>query len=137
VSAYTGSLRLPKANPPVAVSITALQDLGGTELKLAGRFTDASVGNLASLVDIGGGTDLAGSMGSLQPAVDKLKKLSLMSTALAISIKENGGIEVTNASVMIGMPELNWQVFGDAFRIFLNSERSRANRPGPFVPRRG
>lgn len=117
VLAYTGTLRLPQADLPAPLSVTALQELGGSELLLTGRFTGASVGNLRSLVDIGGDTNLVGSMGALQTAVEGLKKFELMSTALAISMQENGGVKVTNASVRVGLRDLKWPIFTELFTV--------------------
>ena len=114
VLAYTGTLNLPGAG--VTCSIAALQELGGNELLLAGRFTGASIEKLASLADIGGSNDLLAPMCVLHNAVEKLPKLELMSASIAISMKK-AGFEVTSASVMIGMPNLHWPVFSDQFVI--------------------
>ena len=37
--------------------------------------------------------------------------------SLGLGVKKTGGIDVTDASVMVEMPGLNWPMFGDLFTI--------------------
>jgi Family of unknown function (DUF6603) len=118
VLAYTGTLGgLSVEGSNTSLNVTALQELGGDELRVLGSFTGASVKNLAGLVDIGGeDNNLLDSIDLLKPAIEKLSGLELLYAALSISVTE-GGFDVNSTSVMVGMPNLKWEVIEDVFTI--------------------
>ena len=134
VLAYTGILSVPNANVSVALHGTALHELGADELLLTGHFEGASVANLARLGGFGGTRyDLLKSMGPFESLVTRLVQLELQSAAMAVSVQESG-IEVTSASVMVGMPGLNWRPFGESFELV--SIATRFDVPSPFLRQR-
>ncbi|MEJ8848336.1 hypothetical protein [Variovorax rhizosphaerae] len=125
--AYTGALELPNAGLPAGLAITARQQLGANELLFTGRFANASVANLTRLDDLFGSKDVHGAMGVLGEAIGKLE---LMSATLAVDMKEKGGVDLTNASVTLGFPDLHWQVFDDILEI--ESIAAQVDVPRPF-----
>jgi len=135
VFAYTGTLSVPNANLPVALQVTAIQELGADELLLTGQFADASIANLAKLGGASGTRyNLLDSMGPFKSSVEALVQLELMSAVMAISVKEEGGIEVASASVTVGLPRLNWQLFDANF--VLQSCAAQFDVPSPFLTKR-
>ena len=68
-------------------------------------------------MDIGGKeNNLLDSIDLLKPAVEKLSELELVQAGISISLNENG-LDVSSASVMIGLREIDWEVIKDVLTI--------------------
>ncbi|HZN94756.1 MAG TPA: hypothetical protein VFB81_18705, partial [Myxococcales bacterium] len=112
---YSGRLSIPGAG--IEVDLSAELEWGLPRTYLLAECKGVTLKKLAQLVDLVGGADLASSMPrELQPALDKLEKLELMSLGLKVTLLGLKPV-VSEIMVTVGMPDLEWKVWDDHLKI--------------------
>lgn len=108
---YAGRLAIPSAG--VEVDLGADLQWSVPDAFLYGLFEGVSLGKLAHLLDLTGEGGLSSHLpAALQAPIDALDKLSL--ERLALSVGAGGGApEVSYVAVTVGVPDLDWHVWGD------------------------
>ncbi|MDH5652156.1 MAG: hypothetical protein OEZ39_09890 [Gammaproteobacteria bacterium] len=111
VNALTAGLNIPSAD--ISVDAIAFIEKGLNTISVETRFEGVSLGNLARLADLTGSESLTAQLpDTIVDAVEKLERLELMDLAFSI-VWGKQGIYPSYASIQIGMPDLNWRVWGD------------------------
>ncbi|MEZ4448978.1 MAG: hypothetical protein R3B09_05800 [Nannocystaceae bacterium] len=111
VHGYSGTLDIPSAG--VSVDLGADMEWNLPQVLLYGSVTGVTFGELASLADAAGTGDLLSRLPSaLQSAVDGLGALSLNHFALDLCVND-GVPAVRGVHFIVGLPGLEWKVWGD------------------------
>ena len=116
VIAYGGSLHIPSAG--IQVDALALMEPGAPELFLMGRFSGVSVGKLAHLGDLCGGTQLIDAMpDQFKQAGDSLGRLQVTKAVIVLDLAQPGITSISMVSIAVGMPDQRWTVWPEHFVI--------------------
>jgi len=114
VHGYSGTLEIASAD--IRVTAAAELEWGAHEVELSARCEGITLAKLAQLADLAGDGLAASLPSQLQRAVAKLSKLELL--YVGVSLELEGVLPaLRRASLLVGMPSLEWPVFGDDFVI--------------------
>ncbi len=109
--AYVGTLRIPSAD--LSLDLDADMEWNASQLGLRARCEGVSVGKLAALADFSGGLDLDALLpDQLQPLIAGLERLELTELWLTMGVAD-GKASINHAAVTVGMPSLEWKIWGD------------------------
>lgn len=111
IKAFTATLDIPDSG--VAIDAIARIEKGLDNIAVETRCEGVSLQNMARLTDLTGSESLTAQLPeSMMEAVNGLNKLELMDLAFTIAWGKQG-IYPLYATLQVGMPDLNWQVWGD------------------------
>ena len=117
VQALTGSVNLPSANINTRISMPF--EPGIDQWTGIAECEGLSLGNLSHMAGISGSKD--GFLGHLPKELQKsakvLGKLELSGFSVLVDYNDPKAISVNDITVVIGMPELNWEIWPDRFTL--------------------
>lgn len=111
IEGYSGRLSIPSAGIEIEIGADSQRD--ARHALLYGNCTGVSLGKLAHMLDLAGNDDMQAKIpAALQKPVEALEKLELMRVGLDLVL--SGGLpRVRSVSFTVGLPGLNWNVWGD------------------------
>ncbi len=110
---YAATLGLPAAHIELDVRAETAWNL--PQALFVADCEGFSIGNLSALADLGGGKGLESHLPKqLSGLVKTLDKIELMRVAFSIGVY-NKLPQISVASLTVGMPSLNWHIWGDHF----------------------
>jgi len=111
--AYTGAVNMERAG--IKMDMISPFEYGIDEFQLIGIFKGISLNNLSQLAGLTGSSDSPLSLlpDEIKNVGDKIGQLELMSASISMDYSDLKNISISNASFTVGMPELNWTVWGD------------------------
>lgn len=109
---YTGNFAIPSADAEIGVGV--LTPPGSAAAQLIVNFEHSPLGNFAQLIDITGMNNL---LSVFPDAIQKgnLGGLGIQQASVTIGFEK--GLTVKAASVSVGMPQLNWDVWSGHFQV--------------------
>lgn len=116
IAAYTGSMGVTSGgSESFHVDMVSPITYGMDEFTLIGMFQGASLSNFAQLAGFTGSSDspLSQLPDVIQKAGSALAKLELMSASISVDYSDLTDITISDASFTIGIPDLNWVIWGD------------------------
>ena len=129
---YAGKLMLPAADMEIDVWAETHWNL--PEALFVAECQGLSIGNLAALADIGGGKGLESKLPkALRNLVKTLDKIELMRMSFAVGVYNNVP-QISLASITVGMPNLNWHIWGDHFVLDNIAVRFEVDNPMAKLP---
>ena len=123
--AYTGEFDIPSAKSKIGV--TVVTSPGADAAKLIANFENSPIGNFSELADIIGINDV---LSSFPTAIQTGDLGGLGIKAASVTIGYNEKLEVRAASITIGMPRLDWDIWPGTFQI--NSAFAQFDVQNPF-----
>ncbi|MEO7976548.1 hypothetical protein [Flavobacterium sp.] len=109
---YTGAFDIPSAQSNIGVAV--ITPPGIEAAQLAANFVNSPIGDFSKLVDIIGINNVLYSFPSEVQTGD-LGGLGIQNASVTLSY--NKGIVVNAASVTVGMPKINWNVWPGVFEV--------------------
>ena len=115
--AFTGSVELPGAD--ITANISMPYEPGIDQWYGIAECEGLSLGNLSSMAGISGSkSGFTGHLpGELQKLGKGLGKLELTGFSLLVDYTRLDDIRVKDITVVVGMPELNWEIWPDRFEL--------------------
>lgn len=117
VQAFTGSVELPGAD--ISANLSMPYEPGIDQWYGIAECEGLSLSNLSSMAGISGSKD--GFMGHLPEELQKLGKglgkLELVGFSMLVDYTRLNDIAVKDITAVVGMPELNWEIWPDRFEL--------------------
>ncbi|MEM9680929.1 MAG: hypothetical protein AAF901_11460, partial [Bacteroidota bacterium] len=123
--AYTGEFDIPSANSKIGV--TAVTPPGAKTAKLIANFSNSPIGNFSELRDILGIDNVLSFFPDVIQKGD-LGGLGIQGASLTIGYDKK--LDVRAASVTVGMPKLNWDIWPGTFEV--SSASAKFDIQNPF-----
>lgn len=112
VVGYTGQFDIPSAQSQIGVAV--ITPPGVNAAQLIADFQNSPIGNFSQLIDIIGIDNV---LTSFPSEIQKGNLGGLGIQNASVTLGYNNAIKVSSASVTIGMPKINWDVWPGAFEV--------------------
>ena len=129
---YAATLSMPSAN--MEMDVWADTEWNLPEALFVAECEGFNISNLAALADIGGGKGLESKLPKqLKSLVKTLDKNELMRISFAVGLYNNVP-QLSLASITVGMPNINWHIWGDHFVLDDIAVRFEIDNPMAKLP---